>query len=230
MSGILHDFEHIPPRILKKLLGDARWEGTPESGTMALTFDDGPDPDITPGVLDTLDEFGARGTFFLVGERVREHPDTARLIVERGHFVGNHSMTHQRMLLMKKKEAGEEIDLAGRIIADASGAIPLLFRPPYGVFSFACARAVRERGMKMILWTVLSGDYSGDTETAILKRVEPFIRAGSIIVFHDKASGGGQNLPGIIKRVARAAGERNIRLGGVDELTFTNELTISEEA
>jgi hypothetical protein len=98
------------------------------------------------------------------------------------------------------------------------------------VFDFTCARAVKERAMKLVLWTVLSGDYSDDSRDVILRRVTPFVRAGSIVVFHDTENGGGWNLPGIIREIALLAGERNIRLGGVDELSLSNEISMSEEA
>ncbi len=225
----LKSFEHVPPLAMRRLLSGFVWEGTPDSGSMALTFDDGPDPEITPVVLDVLDEAGARGTFFMVGEQVRRHPDIARLVAERGHQVGNHSLTHPRMLLMKRAEAEREIDEAGKAIFDATGIHPALFRPPYGIFDFTCAGLVREREMDMVLWTVLSGDYSDDSAEIILKRINPFIRPGGIVVFHDTVKGGGVMLREILRESVRMAGERNIRLGAVEELSRSDEIQVEEE-
>jgi peptidoglycan/xylan/chitin deacetylase (PgdA/CDA1 family) len=230
MSDRFRSMEYVPPRMLTRILSGVCWEGTPESRTMALTFDDGPDPEITPAVLDTLGEAGVRGTFFLVGKRVQSHPDIVRMIAEGGHRIGNHSMSHSRMIFMKQNEVEEEIDGVQKAVEDAAGVTPVMFRPPYGVFDFTCARAVKERAMKLVLWTVLSGDYSDDSRDVILRRVTPFVRAGSIVVFHDTEKGGGWNLPGIIREIALLAGERNIRLGGVDELSLSNEISMSEEA
>ena len=230
MGDRFRSMEYVPPRMLTRILSGVCWEGTPESRTMALTFDDGPDPDITPAVLDALGEAGARGTFFLVGERVLLHPGIVRMIAEGGHRIGNHSMSHSRMIFMKRNEVEEEIDGVQRAVEDAAGTAPVMFRPPYGIFDFTCARVVKERAMKLVLWTVLSGDYSDASRDEILRRVTPFVRAGSIVVFHDTENGGGWNLPGIIREIALVAGERNVRLGGVDELSLSNDISMSEEA
>jgi peptidoglycan-N-acetylglucosamine deacetylase len=230
MGKWLKSFEHVPPTAMRRLLSGFVWEGTPDSGSMALTFDDGPDPEVTPAVLDVLDELGARGTFFLVGEQVRLYPDVARLVAERGHQVGNHSLTHPRMLFMKRAEVEREIDEAQRIIADAAGVEPTLFRPPYGIFDFTCAGAVRDREMDMTLWTVLSGDYSDDSAEIILRRVNPFVRPGAIVVFHDTRKGGGSALVKILRETGALAGERKVRLGAVEELSRSDEIQVEEES
>ncbi|MHB9030457.1 MAG: polysaccharide deacetylase family protein [Candidatus Latescibacterota bacterium] len=229
ISEWLNGLEYIPPAALKRLLSGIRWEGAPDSGSLALTFDDGPDPDITPAVLDVMDSLKARGTFFLVGEQVKKHPSIARQIVERGQAIGNHSMTHSKLLFMKRSEVDSEIDSARQAIADACGVEPTMFRPPYGMFDHTTARAVRDRGLEMVLWTVLSGDYSKSSESKILQRINPFIRAGAIIVFHDTIRGGGSLLPGILKEIGVTAIERGIRLGGVDELSTVEEIDLGEE-
>lgn len=218
-----HMFEHVPPRFLRRIVTCALWEGPPESGTVALTFDDGPDPDITPYMLDTLEERGCRATFFLVGKHVASHPGLARAIVRAGHTVGNHSMSHRRMLFMDKKDIEREIDGASREIFDATGIQPKIFRPPYGVFSFATARKVRDRGMRMVLWTVLSGDYRDDPSDVLLARVKPFVRPGAIMVFHDTVGGGGMMLPDLIEKIISIACDNNLRFGTIDDLVNTRE-------
>lgn len=229
MPDWLPDFEHVPPRAIKRLLSGVLWEGTPDSGSMALTFDDGPDPEITPLVLDTLDEIGARGTFFLIGGQARNHPALARSIVERGHLTGSHSMTHPRLFLMKRSEVEYEIDEAGKAIADATGREPVLFRPPYGTFDFTVARVLREREMDLVLWTVLSGDYDDPDEQTVLKRLDPFIRPGAVAVFHDTARGGGRGLGDILRRINAEARDRCVRLGGVDELSIADDIALDED-
>ena len=82
--------------------------------------------------------------------------------------------------------------------------------------------------MTMVLWTVLSGDYSDDSRSRIMKTVEPFIRPGSIVVFHDTAREGQKSLPGIIKEISTLADQRNVRLGGIDELTVCADIKIGE--
>ena len=226
---LLTQLEHIPPKMLKKILSGVVWEGTPDSGTMALTFDDGPDPEVTPPVLDALDAANARGTFFMVGEKVAGHPDIARAVAERGHCIGSHSLTHRTLFLTGRKEVEREIDESLKIIGEITGITPVLFRPPHGLFDLTCVSVVRERGLSMVLWSVLSGDYSDDPPDVLLDRIEPFVRAGSIVVFHDTAQGGNTVLPGLIADMATIARTRDVGLDGVDRLSFSSDIELDND-
>ncbi|MBT4484927.1 MAG: polysaccharide deacetylase family protein [Candidatus Latescibacteria bacterium] len=228
IDEIVSRLEHVPPEILKKILSGFLWEGTTDSGVMALTFDDGPDPVVTPGVLDVLDECGIRGTFFMTGEKVAAYPGIAREVAGRGHLIGNHSMTHRKLFLIKRIEIEREIDEAQNIINNVTGIKAEWFRPPYGMFDFTCADVVKMRDMTMVLWTVLSGDYSDDPPDSIMKTVEPYVRPGSIAVFHDTARGGGLYLHDLIKEIAGLAGQRNVRFGGIDEISVSQDITLDE--
>jgi len=221
--------EHIPPKIVKRSLKGIMWEGTPDSDTMALTFDDGPDPDITPAVLDALDNESIRGTFFMLGENAAKYPEIASLVVERGHLIGNHSMTHRKLFLIKRAEIEKEIDEAQKVINESTDVETLWFRPPYGIFDFTCARAVKKRGLSMVLWSVLSGDYSDTQPKNILETVKPFIKPGKIAVFHDTVQGGGRALIDIIREIADIARSRNISLGSIDELSVSTEIKIGKK-
>jgi len=228
IDEILRRLERVPPKMLKNALSGIIWEGTPESPVAALTFDDGPDPGVTPGLLDTLDELDIRATFFLVGERAAAYPDIAREIAVRGHVVGNHTMTHCKLFLAGKDEVEREVEEAQDVIAAVTGKRPEWFRPPHGLFDMTCARTVKEKGLSMVLWTVLSGDYSGDPPGKIEETFEPFIKPGSIIVFHDTSEGGGVVLPRLVRKAAATARERNLRLGGIDELSFSGEVALED--
>ena len=190
----------IPPLIAKRTFSGCLWEGPPDCGMLAFTFDDGPDPDVTPAVLDALDRAGAPGTFFLRGDRVRAHGAIVREIIARGHAVGNHGMNHQRMFFMGREVIAREIDAARDVIADAAGVSPRFFRPPYGHFNSAVSRAARDRGLVLTIWTLLSGDFRTAESRNGVRTVEPFIRAGAIIVFHDTLKGNGTMVPGLIER------------------------------
>jgi len=222
--------ERVPPDMLKKLLSGALWEGTPESSTLAMTFDDGPDPGVTPLVLDALDEAGACGTFFVVGENARKHPDIIRDTVSRGHSVGNHTMHHRRLFFAGREETAREIDEAGRALADITGQAPTLFRPPHGLFDLTALAEIRKRNLTLVLWTALAGDYSDRPRDGILDAVSPFVRAGSIVVFHDTMRGGGGELPGIVRDIASLAAERGIVPGAVEELAVSPEMELAEDA
>ena len=228
IKNIIDSLEHVPPNFLKKILNGCLWEGTENSNILAVTFDDGPDPDVTPAVLDVLDELGARGTFFMRGDMVKKHPHTAREVAERGHTVGNHSMSHCKMILMKLKTVVHEIDEAQKSIGDATGCTPVWFRPPFGIFDFTCADVIKDRGLKIVLWTVLSGDYADVSSERIMKTVEPFIRPGAIHVFHDTVNGGGAALPDILRKIGAIAAGKGIRLAGIEELSVSNGVEITE--
>ena len=229
IKNIVESLEHAPPDILKKILKGCIWEGTSDSNTIALTFDDGPDPDVTPAVLDAMEELGGSGTFFMLGDNVKKYPHIARNVFERGHAIGNHSMSHSKMLLMKRDKVEFEIDEAQKAISDATGMQPVWFRPPYGIFNFTCADVVKKKGLSMVLWTVLSGDYSDVSSGQIIKIVTPFIRSGAIQVFHDTMNGGGIKLKDIIKKIGIIAGGKGIRLGGIEHLSLSNCIEINQE-
>ena len=229
IKNIKDSLEHVPPKILRKFLSGCLWEGTPDSGTMTLTFDDGPDPDITHVILDVLDEIGARGTFFMTGEKVKAYPHLAAKVHDSGHTIGNHSMSHNRMFLMKKKEVEYEIDEAQKVLNDATGSKPAWFRPPYGLFDFTCADVVRRRGLSMVLWTVSSGDYSDASSEQIFRTIKPFIKPGAIHVFHDTKKGGGNALKDIIKKIGVIASQKGIRLGSIEDLSISKKMEIKEK-
>ncbi|MBN1291468.1 MAG: polysaccharide deacetylase family protein [Candidatus Latescibacteria bacterium] len=228
IKKILESIEHIPPDFLKKKLDNVLWEGTPESKALALTFDDGPDPDITPMVLETLETIGARGTFFMVGEKVAKYPDIARMVADSGHLIGNHSMTHNKMFLTRKKEVERELEESQTIIRDTIGMKPRWFRPPYGMFDFTVADVVKRKGMSIVLWTVLSGDYSEYPPDKILEIVKPFMRPGAIMVFHDTLAGGGSALPGIITELHNRISDNGIGLDTIEALSFSGFREVEE--
>lgn len=218
MMDILHDLEYVPPKLIKRMLGSVLWEGVPESGAISLTFDDGPDPDVTPAVLDTLERHGAKGTFFLLGEKVKRYPELARSIAERGHAIGSHGMKHDVFMLRRRRETLEDIGESLKIIEEHTGCLTSLFRPPHGLFDFTTVRIVKRLKLRMVLWSLLSGDYRDDDPVLVLDRVKRYMRPGSIIVFHDTVRGGGVALPGMIDTVCVKAREKGLDLVGVHEL------------
>jgi len=220
---MLDNIEYIPPRTIKKILSGFLWEGLPESNSMALTFDDGPDPEITPMILDTLSQHNIKGTFFVTGENALKYPELVKEIAAGNNIVGNHSFSHQRMFFMKNEEIREEIMKTQDIISSCTGSAPRYFRPPYGMIGYSCAKIVKKIGLKTVIWTILTGDYHDDSTDSIVERVKPFIRGGSIAVFHDTQKGGGRALPEIITRINDIAEEKGLKLDSLDKLIFHNK-------
>ncbi len=158
------------------------WKGNPEGNTLYLTFDDGPHPEITGFVLDQLAAANMKGTFFCIGENVERYPETFERIKREGHSVGNHTQTHPDGWKMQTNEYIAEIKQADDFMKSD------LFRPPYGKITKKKAVAIYHEfpGMKIIMWTGVTGDFdttrTGEWCGQVAVR---FARPGSIIVFHD---------------------------------------------
>ncbi len=144
----------------------------PARHTVALTFDDGPSPRNTPALLDALAAAGVHATFFMIGNHVRRHPELARRVVDAGHTIGNHTEMHP--LLTRKPEARVqgELQRCQQIIADTTGTIPTLFRPPYGGRRPVVLRLARSLGMTPVMWNITAGDWASPGLQPLLQRID----------------------------------------------------------
>jgi peptidoglycan/xylan/chitin deacetylase (PgdA/CDA1 family) len=157
-------------------------------GEVALTFDDGPDPEVTPRVLDLLDTVGMKGSFFLVGERVVRHARFAREIVERGHAVENHSHRHSTCFAFYSIGAAHrDIERAQAAITDATGSTPLFFRAPFGIRSPLLEPALAAAGLRYVSWTRRGFDTVDRDATKVLDRLTRGIAGGDVLLLHDGA-------------------------------------------
>jgi len=152
---------------------------------VALTFDDGPHPQGTPIVLETLREAGATATFFLAGEQVVRRPSLAAEIVAAGHRVELHCFRHRNLLRLSVREFLDDAERGRAAIEEASGQAISDYRPPYGIFSGPALRAVRRR-WRPVLWSRWGKDWRGNaTAESIARRSSSDIRAGDIVLLHD---------------------------------------------
>lgn len=160
---------------------------------VALTFDDGPDPALTPLVLDALRAHDARATFFVIGRRARCHPELLRRMREDGHELGNHSYTHSRVLNLRTRgPMRKEILRATRLLSRwVPGNARVPYRPPMGLKNPALARLQSELGLRVVAWSLHARDTRRRDARAIAARVLARIRPGDIVLFHD-----GHDLPG----------------------------------
>jgi peptidoglycan/xylan/chitin deacetylase (PgdA/CDA1 family) len=156
------------------------WHGDRELKEVYLTFDDGPTPRVTEFVLETLEEFKFKATFFCIGQCVEEHPALFKRILDEGHAVGNHTEQHLN---------GWKTDSADYLknVALAADKIPSkLFRPPYGRIKPKQGQELRKLGYEIVMWNVLSGDFDTErTAESCLKNLKANTENGSIVVFHD---------------------------------------------
>jgi peptidoglycan/xylan/chitin deacetylase (PgdA/CDA1 family) len=186
---------------------------------LALTFDDGPDPDATPAVLDALGAAGAQATFFLVGEQVDAHPELAAEVAARGHAVGLHGYRH-----VEHDELGDprvDMERGAAALAAATGERPALFRPPYGRFSAASRTACRELGLSPVYWSGWGCDWEPIPAPRIADLVIRDIALGVIVLLHDSARyayresalATAEALPAVLEAVV-AAGLELVTVGG----------------
>jgi peptidoglycan-N-acetylglucosamine deacetylase len=146
---------------------------TGEPNKLAITFDDGPNPAITPRLLDLLAKHNARATFFLVGKFVRECPDLTREILARGHALGNHTDTHPNLFLCVREKTTEELRRCTEAIRNAAGVEPRWFRPPFGFRSPWLGEIVKRQGMQTAMWTLIPGDWRVKPAEWLIKRMSP---------------------------------------------------------
>ena len=182
-----------PARFLRWLYPRAVWRMDPSVKAVYLTFDDGPIPEATPFVLDTLARYGVKATFFMVGDNIRKHPDIFRQVVEAGHAIGNHTYNHIGGLRWLSINYLANTQLAQETMMEELSnpqTSPLtsqpLFRPPHGWMRPLQYLVVRQQGYRIIMWDLVTRDYSRRlTADEVFENVRRYARNGSIITFHD---------------------------------------------
>jgi peptidoglycan-N-acetylglucosamine deacetylase len=176
------------------LLGP-NWTSLPSAAAhrreIALTFDDGPDPDITPKVLDILDAYGAKATFFCIGERAAQYPDICRDIVRRGHAIENHSQRHRLYFFMfGTRRIAQEIKAAQDTLAAITGQRPLFFRAPAGLRNLLLNSVLMQLGLQLASWTRRGFDTVDSNANGVLHRLARELRGGDILLLHDGNAAG----------------------------------------
>ena len=167
------------PDFIKLMWRTPVWRINPSEKVIYLTFDDGPNPEVTPGVLDILDEFEAKATFFCVGENVMKYPEIFQEVKHRGHAVGNHTFNHVKGTEKTVKEYVDNVGKAHEYIHSK------LFRPPHGRITLSQVNKLKA-DFKIIMWDFITYDFDRQvTSTEILKEVKLRSRNGSVVIFHD---------------------------------------------
>jgi peptidoglycan/xylan/chitin deacetylase (PgdA/CDA1 family) len=156
-----------------------------DTSSMAITFDDGPNPTVTPAVLEILARYNATATFFLIGQRVRAFPGLAREIASRGHALGNHTETHPSLTFLAPGRIAEELQRCDEAIASATGKSPRWMRPPFGYRSPLLDSVVRRRGgAGVAMWNVAAKDWRTHAPEPVIQRLRR-ARGGDIVLLHD---------------------------------------------
>ncbi|HXS51209.1 MAG TPA: polysaccharide deacetylase family protein [Usitatibacter sp.] len=176
-----------------------------ERREIAITVDDGPDPEVTPRLLDLLDERSCSATFFCIGERVLAHPDLCREIARRGHAVENHSMTHTPTFALQTLEGyRREVRDAQAAIARATGSEPRFFRAPMGFRNPLLDPVLHEAGLALAAWTRRSYDTKQRDARVVAARLTRGFAAGDILLLHDgHAARTGRGVPVLLEALPR---------------------------
>jgi peptidoglycan/xylan/chitin deacetylase (PgdA/CDA1 family) len=163
---------------------------------LAITFDDGPNPAVTRRLLDLLDRYKAPATFFLIGRYIRESPELVIEISTRGHAIGNHTESHPSLFWKQAAQIRVELRLTYSALRNLLGAPPKWFRPPFGLRNPWLAAEARELNMRVVMWTLLPGDWKAPSSEWLIQRMKPIAEraqralqrpsgTGQIICLHD---------------------------------------------
>lgn len=193
-----------------------------EEKKVALTFDAAWGADKTKGILDILDKYGCKGTFFLVGFWVDKYPEMTREIFDRGHLVGNHSNNHFKMSKLSKAEITTELATTGEKIKAITGELPYYFRPPFGDYSDTLLNQAEALGIYTIQWDVDSLDWQKRSTAQIADRVLARAKSGSIILFHNNSDHILEALPLVILGLQN----KGFSFARVDELIYKDNYYI----
>jgi len=163
---------------------------------LALTFDDGPNPAVTPQLLDLLDKYNARATFFMIGRFVRECPELAREVSVRSHLVGNHTQTHPNLFWLTPRGVRNELQQCQAALQDALGTTASVFRPPFGFRNPWVVSTARDLGMQTCMWTAIPGDWREKPAEWLTNRMRNIAHnaqnaeqraSGDVLCLHDGA-------------------------------------------
>ncbi|HTH56367.1 MAG TPA: polysaccharide deacetylase family protein [Cyclobacteriaceae bacterium] len=189
-------------------------KGDRNGGSIAITFDDGPEPENTVRILKILKEKNVKATFFCIGKKVRDAKSLVRQINEEGHLIGNHSFNHGKWFdLQSAQKMREELKMTDDAIALAISKKPKLFRPPYGVTNPNLAAAVRD-DYQAIGWSIRSYDTVSSDKDKLWKRVTKKLKGGDVVLFHDRCEATIEMLPRFIDHVS----EVGLRIVPLDQM------------
>lgn len=171
--------------------------------SVALTFDDGPDPEYTPQILDILKEKNVKATFFVIGKKAERYPDLVKRIDEEGHIVANHSYSHHYFLpFFLSSGLTDDLRKCNEAIEQIIYKTPLFFRPPFGVTTPRYGGAIRKNALSSIGWSLRTLDTKAKTKYQLIDKVISSLKKGDIILLHDRLGVTCEALPDIIEHIA----------------------------
>ena len=221
-------FYALLPALVSRIFGFRVFRRGQTEREIALTFDDGPDPEYTPELLDLLKRHGAKGTFFVVGENADKHPDIIARIHEEGHILAIHNYVHKSNWLMRPSTVKRQIQRTSDAIERVTGIKPKYYRPPWGIvnlFDFA-----KKGRIQIVLWTSLFGDWSAKVGVEKLyRRMRRKLRPGEVFLLHDCGTtfGADRDAPAntiaALSRILEDGRKLGLTFVGIDEMIAITE-------
>jgi len=214
------------PSLLKALYPE-RISKVRNENSIYLTFDDGPMPEVTPWVLDTLKKYNAKVSFFCIGDNVRKYPEIFNRILAEGHIIGNHTYNHLNGWNSDSATYLENTLKSEKVMLEVTQKINTsqtntpyfrLFRPPYGRIKNSQARKIKNAGFKIVMWDVISGDYDQEfSAEKCLKNITENAAAGSTIVLHDSKKAW-RNLKVILPKILEYYKEKGLEFRSLKDV------------
>lgn len=212
--------------------GEVVWEVPTEEKVIALTFDDGPDPEDTPYILDLLKEYDVKATFFIIGNKAERYPDLVKREADEGHELANHTYRHLYFSnKVSERQFKEELSKTQEAIFKASGLRPHLFRPPGGYYNDTLVRIAKKEGFKVVMWSwhQNTNDWNTPGVGKITSTVLNNARNGDIVLFHDYVEGKTQTIPAL-KQILPELRDRGYRFVTISELLTYSKHTPVKQA
>ncbi len=197
-----HGAPHVAPR-RPPVRSEPILRMTGRGRTMLLTFDDGPHPDYTPGILDTLAEHDVRATFFVCGEMADYNRDLLARMADEGHVVGNHTWSHPLLTGLTRRRIRSEMERTSEVVEKAYGEAPRWFRAPYGAWNRAAFQLGADLGMEPLAWTVDTLDWTTPGSATIVDRVENGAAPGVVVLSHDAGGDRSQSVRALKRYLPR---------------------------
>ncbi len=178
----LEEKEKTPPREIENKI---HYSGDGSKKLVALTFDDGPESTYTSQILEILEGYGIKVTFFVVGQNAEKHPEVLKLIHDQGHEIGNHSWSHKYLPKLSKSNVEKEVLMTEKVIREAIGEHAPLLRPPYGALKQQGIEQMSSLGYHVVNWSVDTRDWAGTSEEQMMNYIKNQLKPGGIILMHN---------------------------------------------
>lgn len=189
---------------------------TADRAVISLTFDDGPDPYMTPRILEILERHDIKAVFFLIGRKAEKFPEIVRQIQSKGHTIGNHTYSHSIKFTIKGQEyVRYEINMCQDIISNITGKKPILFRPPFGITNPIISKVVSKNKLHTIGWSIRSLDtISGKNTDAVCRRISREMHNGAVVLLHDRI----KNADILLNKILEETERRKLKAVSIEEL------------